>query len=467
MRTIGTADVLTRGEIEAISQTALCILEEVGVKLPNQRMLAILSDFGARIDLARQMVYFPQGLVTRFLDETERHQESDSGSLSFIAGAYPQYFLDPRTNKVKPHQVETIIEMTQLADALENITAVYDSMGVPADVPDILAPLYMRLLVWKHTHKGGCGQVQLSILLPYVLEMAQIMADCEGGQVSDYAFLTFQMISPLQFGQEELTQFVFFWEHGFKAVPGQILSSGGTAPATLAGTVALQLAENLVINLIARCFYGVKTLLFSNSATVMDMKKAVFQYGRPELGLTHLAVGQLARHYGAAFEANSFLGDAKTPGCEMGMQKALNAIPAIMAGSRSLGTLGLLSVDEIGSPIQLIIDNEYAGALQRFARGFEVNEDTLAYDLIREVGPGGLFTGTEHTVHHYRIEHWQPSLYSREMYNGWITGNHKTDIERASDVFTEVMRSHHNVYIDEETEQALLNVIDKARNSLL
>jgi len=53
------------------------------------------------------------------------------------------------------------------------------------------------------------------------------------------------------------------------------------------------------------------------------------------------------------------------------------------------------------------------------------------------------------------------------MYNGWITGNHKTDIERASDVFTEVMRSHHNVYIDEETEQALLNVIDKARNSLL
>jgi trimethylamine--corrinoid protein Co-methyltransferase len=199
----------------------------------------------------------------------------------------------------------------------------------------------------------------------------------------------------------------------------------------------------------------------------MDMKKAVFQYGRPELALTHLAVGQMARYYGATFEANCFLGDAKTPGCEMGMQKALNAIPAIMAGSYTLGTLGLLSVDEIGSPIQLIIDNEYSGALQRLARGFEVNEDTLAYDLIREIGPGGIFTGTEHTVRHYRKEHWQPSLFSREMYNSWITGSHKTDIQRASDVFTEVMQSHHKVYIDEETEQALLNVIDKAKNSLL
>jgi trimethylamine---corrinoid protein Co-methyltransferase len=183
--------------------------------------------------------------------------------------------------------------------------------------------------------------------------------------------------------------------------------------------------------------------------------------------LTHLAIGQLARHYGATFEANSFLGDAKTPSCEIGMQKALTAIPAIMAGTCSLGTLGLLSVDEIASPIQLIIDNEFAGALQRFARGFEVNEDTLAYDLIHEVGPGGLFTGTEHTVKHYRKEHWQPAIFSREMYNSWLTGDHKNDIERAREVYVQIMRSHYNVYIHEDTEKSLVEVIEKATTSLL
>lgn len=161
------------------------------------------------------------------------------------------------------------------------------------------------------------------------------------------------------------------------------------------------------------------------------------------------------------------VGDAKVPSCEMGMQKALNAIPAIMAGTRSIGTLGLLSVDEIGSPIQLIIDNEYAGALQRFARGFEVDEEHLAFDLIKGVGPGGLFTGTPHTVRHYHREHWQPAFFSREMYNSWIAGDHKTDIQRATEVFERVMQTHDDVYIREDTERELRKVIAQAKEDLL
>jgi trimethylamine--corrinoid protein Co-methyltransferase len=150
----------------------------------------------------------------------------------------------------------------------------------------------------------------------------------------------------------------------------------------------------------------------------------------------------------------------------MGMQKAINALPAIMAGTSRLGNLGLLSVDEIGSPIQLIIDNEYAGALQRFARGFKIDEESLAFDLIKELGPGGLFTGTKHTARHFRKEHWQPRLFSREMYNAWIAGDGKIDIERARDVYDEAMRTHDKVYIGDETERALLKVIERARREL-
>ncbi len=477
MKVMGTADVLTDGEVRLIVDTTLRILAEVGVKIPNARMLAVLADYGAAVDPDRQRVTFPPRLMDRFIAETQRSGEAPGPPLTFHAGAYPQYYADPLTGQVREHTLQSVADMTRLADSLENVTSLYDGMGVPSDVTSPLAPLYMRLLSWKHTRKGGCGQVQVTSLWPYAIEMGQVMADCEGGKpcsgeamrgrLSDYAFLTIEMISPLQFGPEEMEQFVIFWERGLPVDLGQILSAGGTSPATLAGTVALELAENLAINLIYRAFYGIRTLDFSNSATVLDLRSAVFRYGRPELGLTHLAMGQLARHFGATFGANSLLGDAKVPSCEMGMQKALNAIPAIMAGTRSIGTLGLLSVDEIGSPIQLIIDDEYAGALQRFARGFEVDEEHLAFDLIKEIGPGGLFTGTEHTVRHYRREHWQPGLFSREMYNSWIAGDHKTDIQRAADVFEGIMRTHDRVYIREDTERERLKVIAQAKEDLL
>ncbi|MGQ9683172.1 MAG: trimethylamine methyltransferase family protein [Anaerolineae bacterium] len=468
MQVRGTAEVLTEREILQITEKALRILAEIGVRIPNARMLEMLSAHGAQVDVAKEVATFPVALVQGMIEKSERVTPDWQAPLTFHSGAYPEFYLPVRSTQVRRHTLETVTEMTRLTDYLPNIHGTYDALGVPSDVPPHLAPLYMRLTHWKHTRKGRCGQIQLTALLPYAVEMAEIMVDSEGGSINDYAFADVHMISPLQLGKEECEQYVYFWERGLQARFGQILTAGGTAPATLAGALSLNLAELLFLNFLHRVFYNdVKFLAFGNSVTVIDMKKAVFRYGRPELALTHLAMGNIARYYGAAFGANCFLGDAPLPSCEMGMQKALTAIPAILAGTRGLGTLGLLSVDEIGSPVQLIIDNEFAGALQRLARGFVVDEETLAFDVIKEVGPGGLFTGTEHTARHYRSEHWQPEIFTREMYNSWLAGDAKIDVQRAEDIFDHVMRTHNPRYIKEQTETALLAVIERAAQHTL
>jgi trimethylamine--corrinoid protein Co-methyltransferase len=446
---------------------AMRILAEIGVRIPNDRMLEVLAGFGATIDRKAQMVFIPPARIQNLLDTSAKFALAPDSPILIFAGAYPQYYMPPGARKAQPHTLDSVATMTRLVDELQNVHIVYDGMGVPSDVPAILQPLYMRLLVWKHTRKGGCGQIQVTDLCPYAVEMGQVMVDSRGGKLSDHAFLNIELISPLQLGKEEATQFVYFWERGLPAYVGSILSAGGTAPATLAGTLALQLAENLLVNCLNRAFYDQRALHITNSTTVLDMKRAVFQYGRPELGLTHLAMGQIARHCGATFGANSFLGDAKFPSCEMGMQKAINAIPAILAGTVSLGNVGLLSVDEIGSPLQLIIDNEYAGALQRFGRGFEIDEETLAFDLIRETGPGGFFTGTEHTALHYRREHWQPAFFSSEMYNSWIAKNNKIDIEHATDRFHDLTKSQKEPYLGEDAERALREIIARAERELV
>jgi trimethylamine--corrinoid protein Co-methyltransferase len=469
MRLIGTTDVFTPSEIDLITAHALWILEEVGCRIPNEKGLTILAEHGVRVDFESEMAYFPRSLIENFINESEpapifsaRTPSGEENHLHFEAGAYPQYYADPRTGEIREHTQQTIIEMTHLVDKLENITGVYCGMGVPSDVPPRLAPLYQRLSMWKYTQKGWSGKVEIGELLPYIQEMCQTYADSLGRPLSDFMVFDFQMISPLQFGREELKQFMYFWERGLPANCGQMLSMGGTGPVTLAASISLQLAEQLIINFIGRVFYGLKHLRMGNSITVIDMKAGVFQYGRPELGLSHLAYGQIARHFKASFHANSFLADAKVPSAEAGMQKALNVIPAILAGSRQLGTVGLLSVDEIGSPIQLILDSEYARALQRFADGFEVNEETLAFDLIKSVGPGGNYMAEPHTAKHFRKEHWQPKLFSREMLNGWLNGDRKTDIERARDVYESIMAQRPTIYISDDVEKALLKVIEDA-----
>ncbi|MCC6956800.1 MAG: trimethylamine methyltransferase family protein, partial [Anaerolineales bacterium] len=295
MKVLGAAEVLTPFEMEQIIETAMRILAEVGVQIPNPRVLSVFAEHGAQVDFDQQMVFFPQKWIEAFLAASIPEPPPVASRLEFWAGAYPQYYRDPHTHKVGPHTFKTVVEMTRLADRLKNIDFIYDSMGVPSDVPDALAPLYMRLILWKYSRKGTCGQVQLTSNLPYILEMSEIMAEASGRPLSEIMPLTFQMISPLRFGKEELEQYLFFWERGLPAFPGQILTTGGTGPVTLAGTIALGLAENLLVNFMNRLFYGVQSLQFSNSSTVLDLKKAVFQYGRPELGLTHLAFGQIAR----------------------------------------------------------------------------------------------------------------------------------------------------------------------------
>jgi trimethylamine--corrinoid protein Co-methyltransferase len=256
------------------------------------------------------------------------------------------------------------------------------------------------------------------------------------------------------------------WKRDLLCGVGFMHSAGGSAPATLAGTLSLVLAESVFVCILYRLCYGWKKLWFQSNASILDMKHAMFPFGRPERGLLTLAIGQLARHFKAGLWASAVFADAKVPSCEAGMQAAFNMTPAILAGSLGLECFGLLSGAEIGSAVQLVIDNEFAGALKRFARGFEVTDETLAYDTIRECAEEGFFTGSEHTVRHFRGEHWEPAIFSREGLNAWKASGRKTDVDQARASAAEILDTYHPRGISEDVERALTSIIARARKNL-
>ena len=480
----GSIEVLSQSELDLILGSAILILARTGVAVENEELLKLLADDGAEVDFGEQRARFPEAYTERLLSESEEDYADEDGvecsclfpcgnrreyakGVEVTAGTYPQYYLSP-DGEITPHTVETASDMTRLADALDGFDRL-GVMGIPSDVPTELGPLHLRLIAWKHAERklSNCGEVRELALLPYVFEMGEIMADHKREPVRRYTFAEVEMISPLKFTRVEAETFVQFWKKGLLAGVGFMHSAGGSAPATLAGTVALDLAESLFICALYRACYGWKKLWLQCNSSVMDMRLGMYPFGRPEKGLLLLAMGQIARHVGAGIWPAAHYADAKEPSIEAGIQSAFNTVPAILAGATGLECFGILSTGEIGSPIQLVIDNEYSHALKRFARGFEVSEEIIAADLIDAVGPGGLFAGTDHTVKHFRQEHWQPKLFSCEPLNAWLAGDQKTATDKAREVYEQILREHHPRGIDDETEQRLLDVIDRARKAIV
>ena len=478
------ANILSRREVDEIIGKAMRILGEVGVRLENRKLLDLLASAGADVDLDAECVRLPETYLEDFLASACEEYDEDVGlecsclfpygerraysnGIEVTAGTYPQYLITADA-EVVPHTLQTASDMTRLADKLEHFDRL-GVMGIPSDVPQEIGPLYMRLVAWKNAERklSGCGEVRNLDLIPYVLEMGEIMADFKGEPARRYSFAEVEMVSPLQFTRVEAETFVQFWEKGLLAGVGFMHSAGGSAPATLASVVALGVAESLFAAVLYRLCYGWKKLWLQCNSSVLDMRSGMYPFGRPEKSLLILAMGQIARHLGAGIWPAAHYADGKTPGIEVGMQSAFNVIPAVLAGASGLECFGILSTGEAGSPIQLVIDNELSSAVKRFARGFEVSEETLAFDLIEELGPGGFFAGQEHTVKHFRQEHWEPQLFSREGLNAWQAGDRKTAVDKAREICEDAFANYHPRGMDDETEKRLMDVIRKAEKDLL
>jgi trimethylamine:corrinoid methyltransferase-like protein len=129
---------------------------------------------------------------------------------------------------------------------------------------------------------------------------------------------------------------------------------------------------------------------------------------------------------------------------------------------------GLLSIDEVFSPIQMVLDDELLGALSRFTHEFEISPETLALETIFEAGPGGGYIDKIHTARHFRSEHWQPRIWSCEMLTPWLNGDRRIDADRAREIVLAVAAMPPEPpFLSEALERELLMLIGRAEKALI
>jgi trimethylamine--corrinoid protein Co-methyltransferase len=217
--------------------------------------------------------------------------------------------------------------------------------------------------------------------------------------------------------------------------------AGLTAPLTLAGELVITHAEILALVTIAQLIRPGTPVVYGMSSSVPDMRNGANLSGAVEIGLLGAAVARLARCCGLPCVMSSGT-DAHRPGAQAVLERLMTLLPPALAGV-DLINLSTLETKMTFSLEQLVVDETILSIIERILRGMTVNDETLALDLIHQIGPGGAFVATDHTVDHLRDELLIPDLIGRETRDAWEAAGTPDMVTRAREKARRILDEHH------------------------
>jgi len=199
---------------------------------------------------------------------------------------------------------------------------------------------------------------------------------------------------------------------------------GGTAPATFAGALAQTNAEVLSGLVIHQAVKEGSPYIYGSMPSVFDMKSMIGTYGSPEFHLLVAAASELSHHYGLPFYGTSGCTDAKTLDYQAIMEVTLNSFTTSLSKANIAHDLGLMNHANFISPELVVLSNEIIDMLNVIRKGVTVDMETLALDVIREIGPGGHYLGHNHTFQHFK-NIWYSDILDRSNSQNVTTLNEK------------------------------------------
>lgn len=468
-------EILSDKEIRAIHDASIVILRNVGVKVHHDEVLKLLGQAGAKVDEHNRIVRLSEKLVMdsvgragkqyilhgRDLKRTARFGYGD-----FVQMSSPGQFawIDTQTQELRPATTKDAQDAIRLGDGLPNINIV-GSMAQPQEVSETYREVFLTGELVKGTTKPTRSWVYNGWTARYVLEIYRSIA---GGEASlrakpmIEAFL--EPISPLQLPRDGLDIVIEFVRAGQPISIGPMAMMCGTAPGTLAGTLALENAEILAGVVVTQVLAPGTAVMYGGIPHIMDPRTSICSFGSPEQGLMAVAMVQMGRFYGFPVYINVGLTDAKLLDVQAGIEKGNTLLLGALAGADTFGHCGICGADHGGSLAWLVVDNELMDYVKRIVRGFEVNKDTLATDVIGLAGPGGNFLSELHTVEHFRRELWlTDSTWTRQTWDDWQGTGRSSMAERAIEKARHILDTHKSEPIDEGLAKEIDRIVESAR----
>ena len=223
-------------------------------------------------------------------------------------------------------------------------------------------------------------------------------------------------------------------------------NAGGGAPVTLAGAMALGIAENLAGLLIHQLTNRGAPFLFGPNVSAMDMKSAVVSYGCPEWSLTQAALADMRDEiYGLPVWAFAGASDAKTVDAQAGAEAMFSIVTAMLSRCNLIHDVGYLEYGNTSCLEMVAVADELIAMARHFLKGIPVNPETLALDAlerVKEAGPRGLFLTDDHTFDHFETALFLPTLLDRSRYDTWASGGGRDLYRRSNERVRDILARH-------------------------
>jgi trimethylamine--corrinoid protein Co-methyltransferase len=467
--------VLSEDQKEKLFLSVLDVLERTGVRVDHEEALELLSGAGARIarngasdGQLHRRVYLPSFLVEAALasapgritiyDRIGRPAVFlENRRVSFCSQVDSTFFFDPLAfSKDLPigHNRRPCVRADArlgaiLCDALPNI----DMVSFSSLYNDVPASIAIRT-----GHKDtvqNCGKPLMHgtgdfASLHAVAEMAAVVkGDWDTLARQPYYVHYAEPLSPLTHTDDGVAKLLYCVDRGIPVIYTPMTLAGSSAPVTGAGNLVACLAESLSGLVIAQLKRPGAPVIVGGVPTVIDMSTTLVSYGAPEMSLWSAALAEMAHYLRLPVFSTAGCTDAVGFDQQAAAESALSCLMASLSGANLVHDVGFTEAANSASLELITATDEIIGMVKTILSGLEVTPETLALDLMGEVGPGGSFFGEQHTVRHFR-GNWFPRLMNRRNFEQWSAAGGGTLADRTNARVRDILRKHQVEPLPEE-----------------
>lgn len=438
---------LSPKEIATLHEATLRVLARTGVAFAHEQALEIFKKNGARTEGNR--VFIHERLLERALESIPARftlYGRESGDHVVVGGGRPVYapasgpvFVKSGSRK-RPASREDYINLIKLTQGSPVLEVANYIVVDPQDIDVGRRRLFQVAAALKYSTKPLVG---MSVGEGETKQCFELVRDFYGGLEENRMLGIISPISPLTYDRGMVERIMEYARAGQPLMFASCSQPGFTSPATLAGTVVVDNAQQLAGIVFSQLCKPGLPVIYGSTSVSCDMRHAAPAIGSPEAALMAMATAALARYYGLPCRTGGTLTDAKLPDMQAGLESMMVMLATMISGADFiLHACGIIDSFNTVSLEKFIIDEVAVAMAERFAAGIDVDEQRLAVEVIERVGPGGMYLGDEHTAMHFRGELFMPPLLSRENYAGWEEGGALSLEQRARELLEKRLQEY-------------------------
>lgn len=466
--------ILSDRQLSSLHKGTLELLSCTGMEIQCDEALELLKNAGATVKGTRVRIH--ENLIKSALSTVpsqvilyDRAGKPvlflGSGNSYWSVGLGPPYVIDPYSKKRRKVLINDVANAAKLMDYLPNIDYVF-SLGTPSDCHPQMETIYEFRAELLNTTKPIFTWGHSAESCAFTLEMASVIRG-NFQNVQEKPFLGFysEPMPPLRHTQEGLEKLLFLAEKNIPQSHASGMIMGASCPVTVAGALVTANAEQVSALLISQLKRKGSPYIYGADILGFDMSSANCSYGAPEMLLATVGITELAHYYGLPILGHAGTTDSSICDCQAGLEVADSILLAALSGVDMVHNLGFIETAMAGSYELLIICDEYLSEVKRFMRGIEIDRENMALNTIYEVGPGGNFLDTNHTLQHFKSNYF-PNIITRETHSKWLNQGTKDLYERANKKVKHILENHSPEKIPDSALRKVDEIVQEAQEKL-